>query len=137
MGEHTAENDAPACRSCYAATLTPDERDRFNAEPVTSCVYLCPEHAEAIDKATRGFLSSMFDRRIIPHGEPVDGDEGGALKTPDEWCAELGARVVDPDGWRDGTRDWSEPITREEFDRRLRICTVDGRGYPDFLGGAR
>jgi len=56
------------------------------------------------------------------------------LKTPDEWCAELGASVMDPDGWRDGTRDWSEPIDRAEFDRRLIRCTIDGRGYPMFYG---
>jgi hypothetical protein len=44
MSEHSAESGAPTCRACYAATLTPDQRERFNAEPVTSCVYLCPEH---------------------------------------------------------------------------------------------
>jgi hypothetical protein len=60
---HTAENDAPTCRSCYAATLTPDERDRFNAEPVTSCIYLCPTHQEAIDRAFRPFMAAMFDTR--------------------------------------------------------------------------
>lgn len=57
------------------------------------------------------------------------------LKTPDEWCTELGARVLDADGWRDGT--WGEPITREEFDRRLLMCTIDAGGYPGFLGGRR
>ena len=56
------------------------------------------------------------------------------MKTPDEWCEELGASVMDPDGWRDGTRSWEEPITRKEFDERLIRCTIDGRGYPMFHG---
>ena len=57
------------------------------------------------------------------------------IKTPDEWCAELGARVMDADGWRGSSgRDWSDPISREEFDRRLMTCTIDGRGYPMFYG---
>lgn len=55
-------------------------------------------------------------------------------KTPAEWCAELGARIADPDGWRDGTRDWNEPIDRAEFDQRLMRCTIDMRGYPKFWG---
>lgn len=56
------------------------------------------------------------------------------LRTPQEWCDLLGARVMDPDGWRDGTRSWNEPITKAEFDRRLNVCTIDGRGYPMFMG---
>lgn len=58
-----------------------------------------------------------------------------AMKTPEEWCAELGARIADPDGWRghDG-RPWTDPISREEFDRRLMVCTIDSRGYPTFYG---
>ena len=56
------------------------------------------------------------------------------LKTPSEWCQELGAKIMDPDGWRDGTRDWEEPITREEFDERLNRCTIWSKGYPLFLG---
>lgn len=50
MSEHTAENDAATCRRCYAETLTPAERERFYAEPVTTCVYLCPEHQAAYER---------------------------------------------------------------------------------------
>lgn len=32
------------CRGCYASTLSRDELDRLNAEPITMPVYLCPEH---------------------------------------------------------------------------------------------
>lgn len=41
----------PTCRVCYAATLTRDERDRFNAEPVTGSVYLCPPHEKVLADA--------------------------------------------------------------------------------------
>lgn len=61
---------------------------------------------------------------------------GGELRTAQEWCDLLGARVMDPDGWRDGSRGWDEQITRGEFDRRLLRCTIDMRGYPDFYGKA-
>lgn len=54
-------------------------------------------------------------------------------KTPTEWCRELGARILDHDGWRGiGAPDWHTPITRSEFDRRLNMCTYDATGYPEF-----
>lgn len=49
----------PVCRACYAATLTPAERERFNAEPVMSCVYLCPEH-DAANAALVADLRQVF-----------------------------------------------------------------------------
>lgn len=52
MPEQPAETGGtPTCRACYAATLTPDERARLTAEPMTSCVYLCPRHQHAMDEA--------------------------------------------------------------------------------------
>lgn len=53
--------------------------------------------------------------------------------TPSEWCDQLGARILDADGWAgpDG-RPFGDPITRAEFDRRLMRCTIDMTGYPDF-----
>lgn len=56
------------------------------------------------------------------------------LRTAAQWCVLLDARIADPDGWRDGTRSWDEPIGRDEFDRRLMVCTIDSRGYPTFYG---
>lgn len=55
------------------------------------------------------------------------------LKTPSDWCALLGAEIMDHDGWRDGTRSWYDPITREEFDKRLMRCTINMRKYPQFI----
>lgn len=49
------------------------------------------------------------------------------LKTPDEWQAteEFSDMVImDPDGWRNTDRQWTDPITREEFLERRAICTV-------------
>lgn len=46
-----AEKDAPTCRVCYAKSLSNDERDWFYSEPVTGCIYLCPEHQAAMDEA--------------------------------------------------------------------------------------
>jgi hypothetical protein len=47
------------------------------------------------------------------------------LKSPAEWETITGRRVHDPDGWRgaDG-RPWTDPITREEFDRRAALSTT-------------
>jgi len=48
----------------------------------------------------------------------------GDHRLPIEWCVELGYEVMDPDGWRDGTRSWDEPITEAEFEERVRRCTM-------------
>lgn len=55
------------------------------------------------------------------------------LRTPEEWCRELNAVIIDPDGWRgDPSRNWHDRISRQEFDRRLRRCTIDSSKYPLF-----
>lgn len=48
------------------------------------------------------------------------------LQTPDEWIAELmpGAKVVDPDGWRDDQL-WTTRISRAEFEDRIAGSTVN------------
>lgn len=50
----------------------------------------------------------------------------GVYKTPEEWLQTewSGYKIMDPDGWRDGTRRWEEPISRDEFSRRFSECTV-------------
>lgn len=35
----------PACRSCYLARLTPDERARVTGEALTMPAHLCDRHA--------------------------------------------------------------------------------------------
>lgn len=56
------------------------------------------------------------------------------LKTPDEWCRELNAKVLDPDGWRNAGRKWEDPVSREQFDALLAGSTIDSSGYPSFAG---
>jgi len=50
------------------------------------------------------------------------------LKTPNEWLETPefeGVIVMDPDGWRyEGAPKWTDPITLDEFKRRLMECTV-------------
>jgi hypothetical protein len=55
------------------------------------------------------------------------------LKTPDEWCAETGITVWNPDGWnlpRD-QRPWTEPISLDEFDRRVTHSSISMPVKPD------
>lgn len=59
------------CRTCYALTLSPDECDRFHAEPVTDCIYYCPEHQAEQDKILVGVVlhdipSLVEERRQLP-----------------------------------------------------------------------
>lgn len=72
----------PTCRACYAATLTDAERERFNAEPVTSCVFLCADHQRAMDDALAGFppvqLQRVTDSVLAAGFTPVDLPVPGA-----------------------------------------------------------
>jgi hypothetical protein len=45
---------------------------------------------------------------------------------PEEWCRAYGVSVLDPDGWRgQDARDWDDPITLLEFERRALLSTAD------------
>lgn len=62
------------------------------------------------------------------------------LRTSEEWAVQLGADVLDPDGWdrKNFIFSWHEElITREEFDKRYLASTHDSNGYrpPRFLHG--
>ncbi len=61
------------------------------------------------------------------HGWYVCLDSG--FRTSETWAAQLGAEVLDPDGWdrRNFIFSWHEElITREEFDRRYMRSTIMG-----------
>jgi hypothetical protein len=48
-----------------------------------------------------------------------------AKRTPEQWCAEYGIRILDPDGWRSkDAPDWTEPLTLAEFYDRAVQCTA-------------
>jgi hypothetical protein len=47
-------------------------------------------------------------------------------KTPEEWSAEKGIRIIDPDGWRNkGDFTWNEPIDEKEFMFLAMMSTCD------------
>jgi hypothetical protein len=45
---------------------------------------------------------------------------------PTTWERPTGIKILYPDGWRDGT-SWLKPLTREEWNKRMREST---RSYP-------
>lgn len=48
--------------------------------------------------------------------------------TPVEWQEIEGVTILDPDGWRmAGAPAWDEPITRDDFLKRMSISTVQMR----------
>jgi hypothetical protein len=58
------------------------------------------------------------------------------LKTSAQWAEHLGAKILDHDGWRFDLADCDfdkDLITKADFDRRLQRCTIDFRGYPNFV----
>lgn len=51
------------------------------------------------------------------------------IKTPDEWCEQLGFKILDPDGWRWDfgdikPRTYEDPIGRHEFEQRAMRSTM-------------
>lgn len=51
--------------------------------------------------------------------------ENETRKTPAEWAAERGSRILDPDGWRmDGAPPFDEPTTYADFSWRFAISTI-------------
>jgi hypothetical protein len=46
-------------------------------------------------------------------------------KTPEEWAAEDGIRILDPDGWRmKGAPDFYSPHTYAEYKKRMTMSTI-------------
>ena len=48
-------------------------------------------------------------------------------KKPSDWATELGVTILDPDGWRQERVSFEEPCTKEEFDRRMMVSTIESR----------
>lgn len=61
-------------------------------------------------------------------------------RTPSQWCAATGLVVIDPDGWRSGTKvlgqpflprqSWNTPITLMEFTTRVYASTCNFKDCP-------
>lgn len=47
---------------------------------------------------------------------------------PADWCAILGVRMVDPDGWRRDGKPYGEPVGLAEFVRR---CWPSALGFEE------
>lgn len=48
-------------------------------------------------------------------------------KKPSDWATEQGIFIRDPDGWRRDHVSFEEPCTKEEFDRRMMVSTIESR----------
>jgi hypothetical protein len=52
------------------------------------------------------------------------------LKTAEQWerlVYPSGPFIYDPDGWRGRGREWTDLITRDEFEARRMECTLMGK----------
>lgn len=50
---------------------------------------------------------------------------GKPRKTPQEWAADRGMQILDPDGWRKpDSPPFDQPCTEDEFVERFWQCTV-------------
>lgn len=97
-------------------------RDDRN-DPVAARRALSHEfYARGIEAAARDIAELLG----VPECEIDDeADEPATLRTPEEWLTQpefAGTEILDHDGWRD--RPWTDPITRDEFRRRLYQCTI-------------
>lgn len=60
--------------------------------------------------------------KIVPAPELAPGP---IKRTPEEWCAQYGVDIIDPDGWRSKDAPaWDEPITLADFYDRAIRCTI-------------
>lgn len=74
----------PTCRGCYAATLTPDERERFYAEPATSCIYWCDDHRRAMDDVLNSLPQVQYIKATMATFEPpASPDSDGQEPAPE------------------------------------------------------
>jgi hypothetical protein len=110
----------PTCRACYAATLGEAERQRFYAEPVTSCIYWCPDHQRAMDAALNSLPQVQFIKATAalfepPTFAPIEPAMSDSTIDP------TGMTHADKDGWHyDPPRRCGGIVSQR----------VDGRGNP-------
>jgi hypothetical protein len=80
--------------------------------------------------ATRGWLTSGYEPFETGHTDGIPDWLAdyfrSAPRTPEEWCAEYGLVIADPDGWRGADAPpWGQPIGLVEFAERFARCTAD------------
>ena len=55
-----------------------------------------------------------------------DDEAGPQSRTPEQWCAEYGLVISDPDGWRvSDAPPWDQPVGLVEFADRYALSTVN------------
>jgi hypothetical protein len=45
-------------------------------------------------------------------------------KRPVTWAKLRGIIIYDPDGWRSDKQSFYKPVTEDEFNRRMMLCTI-------------
>lgn len=72
----------------------------------------------------RGAVTELPWHHIFHTGEKMPATD--EVHTPEEWCTQLGWRIIDPAGWRglDG-RDMADKIGKDEFISRAMASTVE------------
>jgi hypothetical protein len=109
-----------------------------DGEPVPYEVYRvpvglpsAPHDTKAESAYWRSLADQYFAERLGMDGTAASAAPDGAgdtqtaeqradgKRTPEQWCAEYGIDIRDPDGWRGkGDPAWGEPITLPDFFRR-------------------
>ena len=71
-----------------------------------------------------------MNQQTSENGVASDNLNSLVLQKPSEWAKKLGIVILDPDGWRgkDG-RDFEDPISEAEFERRKVISTIMQNNY--------
>lgn len=108
----------------WTAWLTVDERWQMLEESAATgdpTALLAAWHETAGNRAA----SAAIGRGVVTKPEMLARVGAGPLRTPDEWCAEYGLDIADPDGWRSkGDPAWDEPIDLPDFWRRFGRSTA-------------
>jgi hypothetical protein len=78
--------------------------------------------------------STARDYVVLGFPEPTADDE--IRRSSEEWTAIFGIRIADADGWdrSNFAASWAEPITLDEYKRRVRMSTHDMESYREAFG---
>ena len=71
---------------------------------------------------------NLDGRNMYPKELPANYAEPSTWKTPRQWGKDFDVEVMDPDGWRVDGKDFSDPISFEEYKARLWPSTIQSKG---------
>lgn len=78
------------CRTCYALTLSDDERARFFARPPSTSVYYCPEHQKIVDEMNAMMAVGDFIKQAVMRGSKQPTNEHDQERALNIWENEGG-----------------------------------------------